>query len=166
MISSVKKSVICAVKPHINRTEGNQGSRQHAENYRPISLLSLVSKVLERCVFNNIKDHLFELIKTCQHGFITGRSCVTNLIEALDYIGSLLDSGGQIDTVYLDMSKAFDKINHKRLIHKLRMSGFGGSLLQWFRDCRQQGLCKKSISEKGRGLTLVTCIKRRREIDT
>ena len=87
-------------------------NKDHAENYRPISLLSLVSKVMERCVFNAIKEHVASLITRCQHGFIAGRSCVTQLIEVLDSIGSLLDSGGQIDIVYMDMSKAFDTVIH------------------------------------------------------
>ena len=52
-------------------------NKDHAENYRPISLLSLVSKVMERCVFNAIKEHIATLITRCQHGFIAGRSCVT-----------------------------------------------------------------------------------------
>lgn len=73
-----------------------KGEREYAENYRPISLLPIVSKVLERCVFYNIKDHLYTVIKNTQHGFIRGRSCVTNLLEVLDYIGSVLDEGGQI----------------------------------------------------------------------
>ena len=59
---------------------------------------------------------------------------MTNLLEVLNYIGSILDVGGQVDAVYLDMSKAFDKVNHKHLLHKLRMAGFGGSLLQWFQS--------------------------------
>lgn len=71
-------------------------------------------------------------MNVCQHGFVTGKSCVTNLVSVLNIIGSLLDDGGQIDVIYLDMSKAFDKVNHKLLIHKLRQFGFGGSLLQWF----------------------------------
>jgi rRNA processing protein Gar1 len=99
-----------------------------------ISLLSIVSKVLERCVFYNNREKLYQVIKTSQHGFIRGKSCVTNLLEVLNYIGSILDVGGQVDAVYLDISKAFDKINHKHLLHKLRMDGFGGSLLQWFQS--------------------------------
>ena len=71
-----------------------KGQREHTENYRPISLLPILSKVLERCVFFNIKDHLFQLIQKLQHGFISGKSCVTNLLEVLDYIGSELDNGG------------------------------------------------------------------------
>ena len=108
-----------------------KGDREHTENYRPISLLSIISKVLERCVLDNIKDQLYSIINDCQHGFVTAKSCITNLIESLDYIGSVLDKGGQVDTVYLDMSKAFDKVDHGLLITKLRGLGFGGTLLKW-----------------------------------
>lgn len=52
-------------------------NKEHVESYRPISLLSLASKAMERCVFNAIKEHVYSLIGNCQHGFITGRSCVT-----------------------------------------------------------------------------------------
>ncbi len=57
---------------------------------------------------------------------------MTNLLEVLDYIGTCLDNGGQVDMLYLDMSKVFDRINHKRLILKLSNSGIGGNLLNWF----------------------------------
>ena len=57
-------------------------SKEKAESYRPISLLSIVSKVMERCLFNAIGDHVFSLISTCQHGLIAERSCVTQLVEA------------------------------------------------------------------------------------
>ena len=70
-------------------------------------------------MLNSIKDHLYQVISPKQHGFCTGRSCVTNLLEAFDHIGSLLDSGSQVDTIYLDMSKAFDKVSHRLLVHKL-----------------------------------------------
>ena len=60
---------------------------------------------------------------------------MTNLIDALNYVGSCLDRGGQIDMIYMDMSKAFDKVNHDVLIQKLRNNyGFGGNLLRWFRS--------------------------------
>ena len=109
-----------------------KGAKDHVENYRPISLLPIVSKVFERCVLNSIKVHLYQVISPKQHGFCTGRSCVTNLLEALDHIGSLLDSGSQVDTIYLDMSKAFVKVSHRRLVHKLIQAGFDGNLLNWF----------------------------------
>ena len=109
-----------------------KGAKDHMENYHPISLLPVVSKVFERCMLNCIKDNLYHVISLKQHGFCTGRSRVTNLVEALDHIGSLLDSGSQVDTIYLDMSKAFDKVSHRRLVHKLIQVGFGGNLLTWF----------------------------------
>ena len=106
-------------------------SKKHAENYRPISLLCLVSKVMERCVFNSIKDRVHSLIDSSQHGFITGRSCVTQLVEVLDFIGSQLDNGGQVDVICLDMSRAFEQVSHCILLRKLRDYGFGGKLLAW-----------------------------------
>ncbi|CAB4015058.1 Hypothetical predicted protein, partial [Paramuricea clavata] len=87
-----------------------KGDQEFVENYRPISLHSLVSKVLERCVFNTIKDHIFCRINPCQHG-------------------KQLDRGKQVDVIYLDMSKAFDKVSHKRLLLRLREFGFGGNTL-------------------------------------
>ena len=103
------------------------------ENYRPISLLCVISKVLERCVLNRIIVRLQDLIADCQHGFRNGRSCVTNLLETLDYIGAILDRAGQVDCVYLDMSKAFDKVRHDLLMEKLRDAGLGQNQLTWFR---------------------------------
>ena len=105
--------------------------KDHVENYRPISLLCIISNVLERFVLNLIKDQL-DLIAICQHGFQSGRSCVTNLLETLDYIRAILDRAGQVDCVYLDMSKAFDKVRHDLLMEKLRDAGFGGNLLTRF----------------------------------
>ena len=91
-----------------------------------------MSKVFERCVLNSIKGHLYHVISPKQHGFCTGTSCVTNLLEALDHIGLILDSGSQVDTIYLDMSKAFDKVSHRRLVHNLIQASFGCNLLKWF----------------------------------
>ena len=104
----------------------------HVENYRPISLLCIISKVLEHCVLNHTKDRLEDLIAVCQHGFRSGRSCFTNLLETLDYIRAILHRAGQVDCVYLDMSKAFDKVRHDLLMEKLRDAGFGGNVLTRF----------------------------------
>ena len=86
---------------------------------------------MERCIFNAIRDHVFNLISACQHGFIAERSCVTQLVEVLDQIGTKLDRGGQVDIIYLDMSKPFDTVNHAKLLRKLNEYGFGGNLLKW-----------------------------------
>ena len=111
-----------------------KGDKEHTENYRPISLLPIISKVFERSIFMNIRRQFSRAIHDHQHGFLQGKSCVTNLLEALEYVGACLDTGGQVDILYLDMSKAFDRINHKRLMEKLANSGIGGNLLNWFRS--------------------------------
>ena len=72
------------------------------------------------------------MVRDYQHGFIRGKSCTSNLLEVLDHVGSLLDDGKQVDMIYIDMSKAFDMVNHGCLLQKFHEFGFGGSLLQWF----------------------------------
>ncbi len=86
-----------------------RGVKAEVENYRPISLLSLISKTLERCVFNNIQHYAYEQINPCQNGFMPKKSCITQLIEVLDHIGRDL-----VYVLYLDMSRAFDKVSHPR----------------------------------------------------
>ena len=97
--------------------------KEQAENYRRISLLSVVSKVMERYLFNAIRNHVFNLISACQHGFIAERSCVTQLVEVLDQIGTKLDGGGQVDIIYV----AFDTVSYAKLLTKLHQYGFGGT---------------------------------------
>ena len=110
-----------------------KGKKEHVENYRPISILCITSKVLERCILRNIRDHLKNLIDKNQHGFIRGKSCTTQLLEVLDQIGSYLDTKNQTDIIYMDMSKAFDKVNYQLLISKLKNCfGITGKLLAWF----------------------------------
>ena len=64
-------------------------------------------------------------------GFRSGRSCLTNLLEFLEYITKQLDEGNSIDVIYLDFSKAFDKVPHRRLVHKLRLHGIRGTIVEW-----------------------------------
>ena len=102
-----------------------KGKRDFVENYRPISLLPVTSKVLK-----------FHLIRE-QHRFLAGRSCVTQLTSVLHYIGGQLDAGKQIDIIYLDMSKAFDKVDHTKLLGRLHQYGITGKLHDWFRSYLQ-----------------------------
>ena len=103
------------------------GEKSYVEHYRP--LLSIISKVLERCILNNIKYHVYEQLSHTQYGFMPGKSCITQLVEVLDRIGRELDHGKQIDVLYLDMSKAFDRVSHTKLLHRLRQFGFRGNIL-------------------------------------
>ena len=72
------------------------------------------------------------MVRDCQHGFIRRKSCTSNLLEVLGQVDSLLDDGKQVDMIYMDISKTFDKVNHGCLLQKLHEFGFGGSVLQWF----------------------------------
>jgi hypothetical protein len=101
-------------------------------NYRPISLLSIVSKVLERSVFNSIYPFVHVLINNAQRGFLQNRSCVTQLLGVLHDIDKNLDQNKQTDMLYLDFSKAFDSVDHDILLYKLQRHSVNGSLLHWF----------------------------------
>ena len=110
-----------------------KGSREEPGNYRPISLTSVVCKVMESILKNEILDHINKEIpiNKSQHGFTANRSCLTNLIEYLEKVTEILDSGGSLDVIYLDFSKAFDRVPHQRLIHKLEDYGITGNIKMW-----------------------------------
>jgi len=110
-----------------------KGSRIEPSNYRPISLTSVVCKVMESIVRDAIMHHLKinNLISVQQHGFVPSRACNTNLIETVDLVTSSMWEKKPVDIVFFDFSKAFDKVPHRRLILKLRGLGIGGSLINW-----------------------------------
>ena len=109
------------------------GVRTEPGNYRPVSLTSVPGKVMERLVIEQVRANLkmVGIPNTCQHGFVTGRSCLTNLLVSLEEWSKALDEGGNVDVVYLDISKAFDTVPHKRLTAKMKRYGLGGNLLGW-----------------------------------
>jgi len=111
-----------------------KGETNDVKNYRPISLLNIISKVLERCVFQKIIDHIQPQLTPYQHGFMTGKSTTSQLLEVYDKIEEEVDKRGQVDTVFLDLSKAFDTVSHKHLFKKLQSFGVNGSLLDWFKS--------------------------------
>ena len=111
-----------------------KGSKFQATNYRPISLLPIISKVLERCVYNKIIEYIIPKLADQQHGFLAGRSTTSQLMTVFTRINNILDNGDQADVIYFDLSKAFDSVPHKFLIHKLKSFGIHGSLLAWLTD--------------------------------
>lgn len=98
-------------------------------NYRPVSLLSIVSKVLEHVIFANVSNFVKSYLYDLQHGFRPNRSCVTQLLCVLHDLGRALDAGKEIDAIYLDFSKAFDSVSHRKLLFKLSCFGISVSLL-------------------------------------
>ena len=73
----------------------------------------------------------FKLINKSQHGFMSKKSCTTNLLEFLEKMTRILDDGEPADIIYLDFSKAFDKVPHKRLMKKMEALGITGNILNW-----------------------------------
>ena len=105
-------------------------------NYRPISLISIVSKVLEKIVhkypFNFFRDN--NIITAFQSGFVPGDSTVNQLIDIYNTFCKALDEGKEVRAIFCDISKAFDRVWHKGLLFKLKSAGVSGSLLTWFSD--------------------------------
>ena len=104
------------------------------ENYRSISLLSIPSKCQEKIVHNAIYSHVAPYLTDWQHGFIRGRSCATQLVLTHHHWTKALDDGLQVDVVFLDFAKAFDRVSHDILLQKLCNFGISGSLLNWCKD--------------------------------
>ena len=114
-----------------------KGKKCKVDNYRPISLLNSVSKVMERLVFNHRYPVVSPQINSAQHGFMKHRSTTTQLIDTYSDISSNLDSGSQTDIIFLDFAKAFDSVPHDLIVHKLKTFGFGSNLLQWIKHYLQ-----------------------------
>ncbi|CAB4043417.1 Hypothetical predicted protein, partial [Paramuricea clavata] len=109
-----------------------RGDVENVTNYRPISLLSVVEKVVERCVFDKFFPFIASRVYHLQHGFMKGRSTVTQLLEIVHLLTKSIDEKGQTDIAFLDFSKAFDSVSHLSMMDKLYAAGIRGSLLKWF----------------------------------
>ena len=110
-----------------------KGKRTDAANYRPISLLSVLLKIMERLLRDAILGHLLSngLLSKAQHGFVHRRSCTTNLLESLDAITEALNRGFGAVLVLLDFAKAFDSVPHRELLHKLKAYGLDEATIAW-----------------------------------
>lgn len=120
-----------------------KGSKQSPTNYRPVSLTSVPCKVLESIIRDQMMEHLnsSQLLHDAQHGFRSKRSCTTQLLTTMEDWSKMIEGGKPVDAVYLDFSKAFDSVPHKRLLNKLKSYGVEGQLLRWieaFLTDRQQ----------------------------
>ena len=94
-----------------------KGKRDEAGNYRPVSLTSIVGKVLESLLKDELVRHLEcnDILIPEQHSFRSGKSCVTNLLQYLNQVTDLIDNGEPVDIVFFDFKKAFDLVPHKKL---------------------------------------------------
>jgi Reverse transcriptase (RNA-dependent DNA polymerase)/Endonuclease-reverse transcriptase len=108
-------------------------SLHDARNFRPISKLSIVAKILDNLMADQLFNRCQHLISPHQHGFFKTRSTATNLIPYANNIQRVMDGGGQVDVIGMDVAKAFDKIDHSLIIKKLKAQcGVDGNILKWF----------------------------------
>ena len=115
-----------------------KGDKQLIKNYRPISLLPICGKILEKIIFNHLYSYLTanRLITKNQSGFRPGDSTTNQLLYLVDEIHQAFDSAEcfEVRAVFLDISKAFDKVWHDGLIFKLKQNGVSGGLLKLFQN--------------------------------
>ena len=103
-------------------------------NFRPISLLNLISKVFERLVFKHLYNHLHDnnLLSSLQSGFIPRDSTINQLTFLYNTFCQALDAGKEVRAVFCGISKAFDRVWHTDLLAKLRAAGVTGEVFAWF----------------------------------
>ena len=142
------------VLPHIWKAANitaihKKGSRKDPGNYRPISLTSVVVKIMESVLRDAIVNHMTmnKLFSEAQHGFVPGRSCATQLLSQLEDWTNYLDDGNPVDIVYLDFRKAFDSVPHVRLINKEASYGVNGLLLRWIQTFLSQRVQRVTVDD-------------------
>ncbi len=110
------------------------GDKCDVSNYRPISVLPIISKIIERAVHNQLYRFLTEnnILNACQSGFRSNHSTTTTLLDVSDFILSNMNQGNVTGALFLDLKKAFDTVNHSLLIEKLKSYGVTGNTLKWF----------------------------------
>ena len=127
-----------------------KGDRKLPSNYCPISLTSISCKIFEHIIYSSISSYLekYQLIREEQHGFQKKKSCETQVIHTIHEFATILNKGGDM---FLDFSKAFDKVPHVRLLKKLEHYRICPQLIQWIKDFlehRQQQVVLDGITSQ------------------
>lgn len=108
------------------------GDRTDVKNYSPISIRNHIAKIFESLVYNSGLKSVENMLINEQYGFHPGRSTTTCNITFIDYVMDAFSKRSQVDVIYTDFTKAFDRLNHNSLLKILSSSGFGEPLLSWF----------------------------------
>ena len=138
------------------------GVKTLANSYRPISLQNVMPKLLESIITAKLSFYCKNLIINQQHGFVSGRSTITNLLPYQRFLSDRIEEGLQVDAVYADLRKAFDSVNHPILFSKLCALGVHGNLVDWLssyitdrtqivkiNDCLSKGIAVRSGAPQG-----------------
>lgn len=149
--SSLKKAIVVPIF--------KAGEVSDCSNYRPISLLSLINKVFERCITKRIKLHIQtnNLLNTEQFGFIEKSSCEDAILTLLEHIYSKLDQRKKVLTIFLDLQKAFDTVSHNRLITKLHKIGVRGLVLKLIKSYLTNRINQVKIGKNLSTETYIEC---------
>ena len=110
-----------------------KGAKNISENYRPVSIISIVGKLMESIARDNLVAHMYKknLISEKQHGFVPKKNCMTNLLICLEKWTKLQDNGFPVAVIYTDFAEAFDRVPHQRLLKRMITLGISGKILNW-----------------------------------
>ena len=111
-----------------------KGSIHLPNNYRPVSLTCILCKIFEKFIRTHILNFMKNRIVCSQHGFVKGKSTLSNLLESIDAINEYLNEGNSADILYLDFSKAFDTVSHYRLLIKMQNFGISSNIINIVKD--------------------------------
>lgn len=127
-------------------------------NYRPISLTSIVCKLLEHIISSAVMSYLTKesFFFSNQHGFLRGRSCETQLFELMTDLHNAVHSSSQIDAIFIDFAKAFDKVPHIRLMEKLSALNINPKINRWIKNFLTHRFQSVTINDHSSSLAQVT----------
>ena len=108
-----------------------KGSKSEISHYRPIAKLSTIPKVFESIIYSSLSNTCKSIISNSQHGFVPNKSTTTNLLEFSSDIIAAFNKCNQVDCVYTDFSRAFDKLSHSVIVLKMRRLGFPAWFIDW-----------------------------------
>lgn len=110
------------------------GKKSQIDNYRGVAIQCTIPKILDSLIAKHLNRHLKTILTHHQHGFVSGKSTVTNLAEFTYMIMNSLSTHKQIEAIYLDLCKAFDSVIVALLIHKLRIMGMNQQIMNWIAE--------------------------------
>ena len=135
-----------------------KGDKSDPGNYRPVSLTSVICKLMEKLVREIIVNYMIKIVlfSNKQFGFISGRSTTLQLLRVMDEWTEILDHGGKIDSIYMDFMKAFDEVPHQRLLKKMERYKITETVIKWvksFLNDRKQKVTVNGAESKNHKVT-------------